>query len=403
MLMSTRLLPPWSPAALLALALLATGCEPAAPPPAPVEVVVSPPVERAIVDHLDFTGRTQAKDAVQLQARVGGYLRKINFTDGAEVKEGQVLFEIDDRTYRAERDRAQDEVKLAAAQVKEADAVYQRDRRLLTKGAVTEEDVVKDLGARDAAEGTLEQAQAALEEAQLNLDYTQVKAPFSGRADRANVTVGNLVSAGTTRATVLTSVFALDPMYVYFGVDEPTLLRLRQRVREGALKAVKEKPQEVLLGLGGGPEYTFRGTIDFLSDRVDAATGTLSVRGNFPNKDRFLRPGMFARIRVPVGDPHPALLVSDTCVGTNQGQKYVYVVDDHNDVVYRPVRLGALSDGLRIVEDGLKPGERLVVGEAMLRVRPSAAVAPTEGKMVPAPAAGGGRRSAGPAAPAASK
>jgi RND family efflux transporter MFP subunit len=156
------------------------------------------------------------------------------------------------------------------------------------------------------------------------------------------------------------------------------------------LKSAKEKPPEVLLGVGEGSDHPFRGTIDFISNRVDPSTGTLTVRGSFPNKDRFLRPGLFARVRVPVGDPRRALLISEEAVGTNQGQKYVYIVSDKNEVVYRPVKLGAWSDGLRIVEDGLKPGDRVVVGEGMLRVRPGVTVVPTETKMVPAPAARGG-------------
>jgi RND family efflux transporter MFP subunit len=401
--MSARLLTSWISVALLALAFLATGCEPTAPPPAPVEVAVSPPLERAVVEHLDFTGRTQAKDSVKLQARIGGYLRKINFADGAEVREGQVLFEIDDRTYRAQRDLAKAQVNLASAQVKEADAEYLRTVRLRSTGTRSQEDLEKAQRSRDTARDALEGAQAALREAQLNLDYTQVKAPFSGRADRAGVTVGNLVSADTNHATELTSIVTLEPMYVYFGVDEPTLLSLRQRVREGTLKTVQEKPPEVLLGVGTGQDHPFHGTVDFLSNRVDAATGTFTVRASFPNKDRFLRPGLFARVRVPVGDPHKALLISDACVGTNQGQKYVYVVDEHNEVVYRPVQLGALSDGLRIVEDGLRPGEHVVVGDGMLRVRPGVTVAPNEGKMVSVPAAAAGGNTTGPAAPPASK
>jgi RND family efflux transporter MFP subunit len=402
--MSARIFSPWFPAALLALAVGATGCEPATPPPpAPVEVVVSPPVERAVIDHLDFTGRTQARDAVELRARIGGYLQKINFKDGAEVREGQVLFEIDDRTYRAQRDLAQAEVKLVDAQVKQAESEYRRVYRLSRTRAASQEELEKTQDALAKAQASLEGERANLEQAQLNLDYTQVKAPFSGRADRADLTVGNLVSADTSKASVLTSIVTLDPMYVYFGVDEPTLLRLRQRVRAGTLKSAAEKPPEVLLGVGEGRDYPFRGTLDFISNRVDPATGTLTVRGSFPNKDRLLRPGLFARVRVPVGDPRPVLLISDAAVGTNQGQKYVYVVDDHNEVVYRPVTLGALSDGLRVVEDGLKPGERVVVGEGMLRVRPGVTVVPSEGKMAPAPAGAGGKRETGPAAPAASK
>jgi RND family efflux transporter MFP subunit len=400
--MSIRFLSSWVPVALPALAVLATGCESPPPPPAPVEVAVSPPVERAVVDHLDFTGRTQARDAVKLQARIGGYLQKINFVDGAEVRAGQVLFEIDDRSYRAQRDLAKAQVNLASAQVKEADAEYLRTARLRTTGTRSQEELEKAQRGRDTARDALEGAKAELQEAQLNLDYTQVKAPISGRADRALVTVGNLVSADTNHATELTTIVTMEPMYVYFGVDEPTLLSLRQRVREGTLKPVEEKPPEVLLGVGQGEDHPFKGVVDFLSNRIDAATGTFTVRATFPNKDRFLYPGLFARVRLPVGDPHKALLVSDACVGTNQGQKYVYVVDEHDEVVYRPVKLGALSDGLRVVEDGLKPGERVVVGDGMLRVRPGVTVVAKEGKMVPVPAAGG-RTTTEPAAPAASK
>jgi RND family efflux transporter MFP subunit len=376
---------------LCALYLLAGGCErSSAPAPVSIEVAVSPPIERRVMDYLDFTGRTQARDAVQLRARIGGYLEKINFTDGTEVKEGQVLFEIDDRTYRAQRDLALAEVKLAEARVAEATAEYQRVLKLRRSQAASQEELEKAQRTRETTQDSLDEARDDLHQAELNLDYTQVKAPFGGRTDRANVTVGNLVSAATDQATVLTKIVVLEPMYVYFGVDEPTLLWLRQRVREGTLKSAKEKPPEVLLGVGEGSDHPFRGTIDFVSNSVDASTGTLTVRGSFPNKDRFLRPGLFARVRVPVGDPRPALLISDEAVGTNQGQKYVYIVSDKNEVVYRPVKLGALSDGLRIVEDGLKQGERVVVGEGILRVRPGATVVPTEGKMVPARAARGG-------------
>jgi RND family efflux transporter MFP subunit len=397
--MSARCLASWIPLGLCSLSLLAAGCQRDSPPaPEPIEVAVSPPVKRAVIDYLDFTGRTQARDAAQLQARVAGYLEKIHFTDGAEVKKGQVLFQIDDRTYRAQRDLARAEVKLAEARVAQAKAEYERIRRLRQRQTASQEELEEAQRTKETRQASLEEATDDLHEAELNLDYTQVKAPFDGRADRADVTVGNLVSADTDHATVLTSIVVLEPMYVYFAVDQPTLLWLRQRVREGKLKSAKEKPPEVLLGVGGGSEHPFRGTIDFISNRLDPSTGTLTVRGSFPNKRRFLRPGMFARIRVPVGKPHPVLLISDTCVGTNQGQKYVYVVDAKNEVVYRPVKLGALSEGLRIVEKGLKAGERVVVGEGMLRVRPGVTITPTEGKMAPVPAAGGrGRREPKPA------
>jgi RND family efflux transporter MFP subunit len=389
--MSARSLASWFSMGLCSLSLLATGCQRASgPPPGSVEVAVSPPTQRGVIDYLDFTGRTQARDAVQLQARIGGYLEKINFTDGDEVKEGQVLFEIDDRAYRAQRDQAKAQFKLAEAKVAQATAEYNRVLKLYRDQATTIEQLQKEQRTRDTTQASLEEAKDDLHQAELNLDYTQVKAPFGGRADRAKVTVGNLVSADTNHATVLTSIVVLDPIYVYFSVDQPTLLELQQRVREGKLKSAKEKSPEVLLGVGAGSDHPFRGTIDFISNRVDPSTGTLTVRGSFPNKDGFLRPGMFARVRVPVGDPHPTLLISDQAVGTNQGETYVYVVSDSNEVVYRPVKLGALSAGLRIVAEGLKPGDRLVVGEGMLRIRPGVTVVPTEGKMIPAPAARGG-------------
>jgi RND family efflux transporter MFP subunit len=359
-----------------------------------MEVLVSPPVERAVLDHLDYTGRTKAQDAVDLRSRVGGYLAEIKFTEGDKVEKGQVLFKIDDRTYEAQRDLARAEFKLVEAQVKEAEAEYQRDAKLRATGSISQEEMEKAQRERDSTRANLDGARATLAEAQLNLDYTEIKAPFSGWADRARVTVGNLVSADTSHATVLTSVVTLDPMYVYFGVDEPTLLRLQNRVREGTLKD-DDKKAKVLLGVGPGQDYPFRGEIDYIGNQVDPTTGTLTVRGSFPNKEHFLLPGLFARVRVPIGDPHPVLLVSEACVGTNQGQKYVYVVNDRNEAVYRPVKLGPVSDGLRIVEEGLKAGERVIVGDGVLRVRPGTVVVPQEGKMLPAPSPTGGAPAAG--------
>jgi RND family efflux transporter MFP subunit len=368
-----------------------------------IEVAVSAPIERPVTDYLEFTGRTEARDAVQLRARIGGYLEKVNFTEGDLVKEGQLLFQIDDRTYRAERDRRLAELKLAEARVKEAEAEYNRDRKLRRDQAASEQELEEAQRTLLTTQASLKQIQAELAQAELNLDYTQVKAPLTGRADRANVTVGNLVSADSSHATVLTSIVVLEPMYVYFSVDQPALLRLRERVREGSLKSVKERPPEVLLGVGEGSDYPFHGVIDFVPNRVDPTTGTLTVRASFPNKDLFLKPGLFARIRLPVGEPHTAILISDDAISTNQGQKSVYVVTDKNEVAYRPVKLGALSDGLRIVSEGLKPGERVINGEGMLRVRPGITVVPTESKLVGAPAVGRNRTASEAAAPTATK
>jgi RND family efflux transporter MFP subunit len=365
---------------MVSLGVLAIGCETPSPPPETLEVVVSPPLQRPMVKHLDFTGRTQAKDAVDLRARIGGYLWKVNFKDGAEVKEGQVLFEIDNRTYLSARDQAKAEVKLATAQVQEANAEYERDLSLYRSNTASQDDVEKSQRKLQTARASLAEAKATLDSKQLDLDYTLVKAPISGRADRAFLTVGNLVSADTTKAAPLTNIVTLDPMYVYFGVDEPTLLRLQEQVRQGKLKSAAESPPEVLLGVGEGEDYPFRGTIDFISNRVDPATGTKTVRGNFPNKDHFLRPGLFARIQVPLGEPQPTLLVPDQCVGTNQAQRYVFVVDAKDQAVYRPVTLGQEVDGLRIVKGGLKAGERVII-DGYDRVRPGTTVKTKTGQI----------------------
>jgi RND family efflux transporter MFP subunit len=245
---------------------------------------------------------------------------------------------------------------------------------------VSQEALERTMSKRESAQAGLDAARADLQQKQLNLDYTRVLAPITGRADRANVTVGNVVTANASTATVLTTIVTLEPMYISFNVDEPTLLRLRQLVHAGKLRPAEEKTPEVFIGVGRGEDYPFRGTVEYIGNRVDAATGTLPVRAVVPNKDQFLRPGLFARVRVPVGEPHAALLVTERALATNQGQKYLYVVNDKNEVVYRPVTVGGTDGGLRIIQDGLKPGERIII-DGVLRVRPGAVVDPKPGQM----------------------
>jgi multidrug efflux pump subunit AcrA (membrane-fusion protein) len=397
-------------------------------------VTVAVPVEQDVTDHVDFTGKTAAVESVQLRARVGGYLQKVEYTEGDKVEKDQKLFEIDDRPYKAELDHAKARVKSAQTNLREAETVYQRNLRLrqTTPGAVSPEDVEKSLRTRDVAAADLEAAQANVRLKELNLGFTGVLSPIKGRADKADTTLGNLVSSSLVDATILTNVVRLDPMYAYFNVDELTLFRILKMEQEGKLAPREKKTPRVFMGLGieppttdrpllaghawsllaqgqslqampAGPapfllsvaqaaimaggerDYPFRGVIDFVANQVDPSMGTITVRGNFPNKDGFLRPGLFVRIRVPLGDPHPALLVSDRALGTNQGQKFLYVLDDKNKVEYRPVTVGGLHDGLREIVDGLKAGERVVVN-GLLRVRPGVTVAPKSGQMRPEPA-----------------
>jgi RND family efflux transporter MFP subunit len=373
----------WRGARCGAILLLFAGCTREPPPaaPGPPVVTVAVAVEQDVTDHVDFSGKTAAIESVQLRARVGGYLQKVDYQEGNEVEKDQVLFAIDPRPYQAELDQAQARVKAAQANLTQAEAEYRRNLRLRqTVGAVSEEDLEKSLRTRDVAAASLDAARANVKVKQLNLDFTKVLSPIDGRADKADTTIGNLVSANLNDATILTNLVRLDPMYAYFDVDERTLLRLVKMVQEGKLAAREEKAPEVRMGLGLGTDYPLRGTIDFVANQVNPDKGIITVRGSFPNKDQLLRPGLFVRIRVPLGEPHKALLVSDRALGTNQGQKFLYVLDGNNRVEYRPVTVGDLHDGLREVVDGLKSGERIVIN-GLLRVRPGVKVEPRPGKM----------------------
>jgi RND family efflux transporter MFP subunit len=207
-------------------------------------------------------------------------------------------------------------------------------------------------------------------------------APIDGRVDKADVTVGNLISANLNDATVLTNIITLEPMYVYFDVDELTALRLQRLMHEGKMPERRQQAPEVQVGLGDGTDYPFRGTVDFVGNQFDPDTGIITVRGVFPNKERALTPGLFARVRVQLGGPHEALLASESALGTDRGQKYLLVLNDKDEVVYRPVQLGDVHDGLREIEKGIQPGERIIVN-GLLRVRPGMTVHPVKGEMKP--------------------
>ncbi len=344
---------------------------PAAAPP----VTVSYPVEREVTDYADFTARTAAVDSVEVRARVSGYLEKVNFKEGALVKKGDVLFEIDPRTYRAVLNQAEGALESAEARVLRLDADFRRAERLLSTRAVSREDYDKTNGERAEAVGSRAALKAAVERARLDLGFTRVTAPVSGRVSRYNVTVGNLVQAGDLASgTLLTTIVSVDPMYAYFDVDERTVLRVKRLIREGkALPPDAGIP--VWLGLANEAGHPHRGVINFIDNQINPRTGTQRVRGVFPNKGEALAPGYFARVRVPIGVPHKAVLVSDRALDTDQGRKVVYVVGKDKRVVSRPVQLGALHDGLREVTDGLKPGERVIV-TGLQQIRPGMTVTP---------------------------
>jgi RND family efflux transporter MFP subunit len=266
---------------------------------------------------------------------------------------------------------AQDE-----AQLRYDEAENLRNQNLIRTGAVSRSDLDKTAAARGVDIANIAADKAVVVSRQLDLEYTKVTAPVSGRVSRYVVTVGNLIQSGDQNGgTLLTTIVSVDPMYAYFDVDEHTVLRVRQLIREGKAKSARESEVTVWLGLANEDGFPHRGTINFVDNQVNPKTGTLRLRGVFVNKDEALSPGYFARVRVPIGFPHRALLVSDRALDTDQGHKVVYVVDRDNKVVSRPVRLGALHDGLREITDGVKPGERVIVN-GLQQVRPGLTVEP---------------------------
>jgi RND family efflux transporter MFP subunit len=357
-----------------------TGCAQApseAPPTAPPPVTVSCPIEREVTDDAEFTARTAAVDSVELRARVSGYLDKVNFKEGALVNKGDVLFEIDPRPFEALLNYAKARVTQDEAKLKYDEAEHKRNLQLVGSGGVSHSDLDRSAAARDADVASIAADKAQVRSRQLDLEYTKVIAPISGRASRYNVTVGNLIQSGDQGGgTMLTTIVSVDPMYAYFDVDEHTVLRVKQLIREGKLGTPDAVIVPVWLGLANEDGFPHGGAINFTDNQVNPRTGTLRVRAFFPNKDEALSPGYFARVRVPISAPHKALLISERALDTDQGQKIVCVVDKDNRVTSRPVRLGALHDGLREITDGLEPGERIIVN-GLQHVRPGMTVEAT--------------------------
>jgi RND family efflux transporter MFP subunit len=371
--------------ALAAVWIVLAGCAPVpteAPRSAPVSVMVSYPIERDVTDFADFTGRTAAVDSVEVRARVSGYLDKVCFKEGALVHKDDQLFEIDPRLYRADLARAKGAVAQNEARVHRLERDYGRVKILLARAAVGQEEYDRYEGDYREAQANLDVAKANRDLAALNLDYTRVIAPVSGRISRYVVTVGNLIQSGDQNGgTLLTTLVSVDPMYVYFDMDERAVLRIRQLIREGKAMSARQIRWPVSLGLAIEPGFPHQGTINFEDNQVNPKTGTLRVRGVFPNQDEGLSPGLFARVRVPIGEAHRALLVTDRAIDTDLGQKVLYVVNEKNEVVSHAVRLGMLHHGLREITEGLKQGERVIIS-GLQQVRPGVTVEPKPADML---------------------
>jgi multidrug efflux system membrane fusion protein len=363
----------------------------AVPAPPPL-VTVSVPIKRIVTEFVDFTGRTEAPYSVDIKARVTGYLVKMPFVEGTEVKTGDLLFEVDPRPYQAQLDNAQGQVGLNEARLKLARADNARAKNIaqMNAGAISKQDLDKYEASEEEAVAAVQASKANLESYRINLDFCKVTSPIDGRVSRYDITIGNLVNADQT---LLTTVVSQDPIYVYYDVDELTLLSFLRRLMASDADPLTAKKFKVYMGLADEDGYPHEGYVNFANNVVNASTGTITVRGAFsnpdsPSKRRLLKPGMFVRVHFPVGEPHESLLVSEKALGTDQGRKYLLVVNDKNIVEYRPVATGPLQDdGLRVIEDGLKPDERVIVSGLQL-VRPKADVRVEMASMPTTPIAG---------------
>src|SRR5258705_7580293 len=369
--MNTRIL-------LVAVPLLwAVGCKRKSDvvPPQPPTVSVVQPVAREVVEWDEYIGRLESPETVDLRARVSGYLDKVHFKEGKEVKKGDVLFTIDPRPYQAEYDRAEAERQRAESQADLAKNDADRARHLIATKAISEEDFDTRTRTYYSALAAVKSAKAALESTKLNLEFTEIHAPIAGRISRALVTEGNLVSGGVSGAgaTLLTTIVSLDPLYLYGDADERSILKYLRLRREGKRVSARDEQIPAEMELADETGFPHKGYMDFVDNRIDPTTGTMRARGVFTNADHGLSPGFFARIRIPGSGKYKALLLPDRALGSDQAQKFVYGVDAVKKVEFRPVTIGPMIDGLRIVKTGLKPDEQVIV-EGLLRVRPGLAV-----------------------------
>lgn len=358
---------------LLPCAFILVACGPSSappPPPAPFTVTVAAPTKKMITEWDEFSGRLEAKETVDIRARVGGYLADIHFEDGKAVAKDELLFTIDKRPYVAEAEKAQADLERSESQEKLAASEFERSKELLTTRAVSKQDFDAKSQAQAEAQAAVRSARAALSLAKLNLEFTEIRSPIAGKIGRALVTRGNLVTGGITASasTLLANVVSNDPIYCYIDVDERAVLRYRKLREEGKRASALDGPIDCEMALSDEVGFPHKGKIDFVDNKLDSNTGTIRCRGVFKNEGRPLSPGFFARVRIPGTAPYEALLIPDSAIGTDLSQKFVFIVGPDNVAQMRPVILGPLMDGLRVVREGLKDGERLVVnGQARIR------------------------------------
>lgn len=347
----------------------------AAPAPVqatPVSVAVVEP--RGMMTWEEFSGRLEAVDRVELRSRVAGAIQAVHFREGALVEEGDLLVTVDPAPYAAAVAQAEAVVAAAQARVELTELELERGRKLAENRTVSQSDLDQRLSAHHEAQASLRSAEAALQSARLNLDYTEMRAPISGRVGKLEITEGNLVAAGAG-SPVLANLVSVDPIYASFNVGEQFVTRALAELPTGATGAPSVEQIPVEISTVGGDGTPIRGQLQFIDNEVDAASGTVRVRAVFGNSEGRLLPGQFVRVRLGQPKPAPELVISERAVGTDQDKRFVFVVDAQNKIAYRQVLLGASAEGLRIVEEGLDAGERIVVN-GLQRVRPGALIDP---------------------------
>ena len=330
-------------------------------PPPPMSVMFVTPTTEEVTEFEEFTGRTAATEVVELRSRVSGYLNSVHFEDGVQVKKGDVLFKIDDRPFVAEEQRAAAAASQIEARIKRLTSQLRRAEELMAKKALSENEFETAQFDLDEAKAALQEAQAAHSMAQLNLQFTTITAPLDGRIGRRMVDVGNIV---TTDQTALATIIPLEQVYVYFDIDERTVLRLRRLENIGAIVSAMKEAVRVNIALADSEEFALNGKVDFLDNQIDPATGTLRARATVDNSDGLLAPGLFVRIKFPVGKAEPSLLIPEEAMASDQGRPFVFVVGNDGDKTIaeaRTVETGPLVGERRVIRSGLETGDRVIV------------------------------------------